>query len=144
MGYAERVADDGDSLRRRLQAARAWRIPPTVFLRKRTVNSTEWDDEDTSLAMALEDYEAECDDRGHYLPETTKPEHDDAYRADRNRQQTCYKCRAEDVLGEVLGKEAERGVRTAGLMIPFVLDPEVVARNLLPVPPVPPESMNPT
>lgn len=135
----ERVADDEDPLRAHLRAAKAWRVPPSVFLRFRTVNTAEWTEQDTHLAMALEYYEAQCDDRGHYLPETTKAEHEDAYRPDRQGQQTCHKCRAEDLLGEVLGKEAERGVRTAGLMVPIVLDPEVVARNRLPVPPLPPE-----
>jgi hypothetical protein len=137
---SERIADPDYPLRSLLQAAKAWRVPPTVFLGDRTVRTAEWDyPQDTQYALALEDYEANCDDRGHYLPETTKPEHDDAYRPDRNGQQTCYKCRAEELLGEVLGKEAERGARTSGLMIPLVLDADVVALNRLPVPPLPPE-----
>jgi hypothetical protein len=137
MGYAERVADDKDPLRAQLQAARTMRIPPTIFLRKRTNESPWWTDEDTSLIMALESYEDRCDGRGHYLPETTKPEHADAYRP--GAPFTCHKCRAEDLLAEVADKDAEKGRDTAGVLVPIVLDPDVVKLNLKPVPPLPPE-----
>lgn len=137
MSYAERVADPDDSLRHRLQAARSVRIPPTIFMRRRTVETPWWTDEDTSLTMALANYEAQCDDRGHYLPETTKPEHADAYRP--GEPIHCHKCRAESLFAEVTEKAAERGENSAGVMVPLVLDPDVVALNKLPVPPLPPE-----
>jgi hypothetical protein len=134
-GYTERVADDGDPLRHWLRAAKAWRIPPTVFLRRRTVNCTEWTDDDTAYALALEDYEAQCDHAGHYLPETTKAEHEDAYRPDPEQRTRCHKCRAQALVDEVLGKEEG----SDGVILPLVLDADVVALNLLPVPPLPPE-----
>jgi hypothetical protein len=136
VGYAERVADDKDQLRYLLRGARAWRVPPSVFIGERTVRTSEWEDVDTALAMVLEDYEAACDERGHYLPETTKPEHDGAYRPDPGGKSTCYKCWLEALMAEVA---EERGEDTAGVFTPIVLDPELVALNLLPVPPLPPE-----
>jgi hypothetical protein len=73
MGIAERLADPADPLRVLLQAARSWRVPPTVFLRQRTVNSTDWTDQDTSYALALEDYEAGlCPGCNHPLAETSQ------------------------------------------------------------------------
>ena len=77
---AERVADPDDPLRALLQAARRWQVPPTVFIRIRTVDSREWTDADTSYAMALEDYEAGlCGGCGQPLAETTRQDHADAY-----------------------------------------------------------------
>ena len=135
--YAGRVADPGDPLRYLLRAARAWRVPPSVFIGDRTVDTTEWrPDLDSPLAMALEDYEAECDDRGHYLPETSRPEHADAYRPDPKREVRCHKCKTEALMAEVAEKRHED---LTGVFTPVVLDLEVVARNLLPVPPLPPE-----
>lgn len=109
-------------------------MPPTVFVRKRTVDSTGWTDEDTALAMALEDYEAGlCPGGNHPLAETTLPEHRDAYRpGERTR---CHYCTARALLDEVLEKEDG----AAGVLVPLVLDPEVVALNKLPAPPLPPE-----
>ncbi len=134
MGYAERIIDPDDPLRFLLQAARRWQVPPTVFLRKRTVHSGEWTDEDTSLAMLLEDYEAGlCPGGPHPLAETTKPEHADAYRP--GEPVRCHYCRAQALVAEV----AEKDESGAGLLIPLVLDPDVVALNLLPIPPLPPE-----
>ena len=134
--YDERVADDGDSLRGLLEAARKWRVPPTVFMRKRTVNSVEWTDEDTILALALENYEAGlCPGGPHVLAETSKPEHEDAYRPDRANEIRCHRCKAAALLAEVTAKEED----TAGVMVPLILDPDRVALNLLPVPPLPPE-----
>lgn len=134
--YAERVADDSDPLRTLLEAAKAWHVPPTVFIRKRTVNCTEWTDDDTLLAMALEDYEASlCPGGPHVLAETSKPEYADAYRPDSEKRIRCHKCKASALLAEVTSKEDD----TAGVMIPLYLDPDVVALNLLPVPPLPPE-----
>lgn len=134
--YAERVADSSDPLRPLLEAARKWRVPPTVFIRKRTVNSGEWTDEDTLLALALEDYEAGlCPGGPHVLAETSKPEHADAYRPDTEKQVQCHHCKASALLQDVMSKEED----TAGVMVPLMLDPDVVALNLLPVPPLPPE-----
>jgi hypothetical protein len=134
VGYAERVADSEDPLRPMLQAARAWRVPPTVFLRKRTMASTEWTDADTTLAMALEDYEAGlCPGGNHPLAETTRPEHQDAYRP--GVRIRCHFCKAQALVDEVAEKEDDMG----GVMVPIVLDPDVVALNLRPVPPLPAE-----
>jgi hypothetical protein len=137
VGYAERVADPDDPLRAMLQAARRWQVPPTVFIRKRT-NGADWTDEDTSLAMVLEDYEAGlCPGGPHPLAETTKPEHEDAYR--QGVPLVCHYCRTQALIAEVAEKNAEKGVSTAGVLVPIVLDPDVVERNKLPVPPLPPE-----
>ena len=135
--YARRVADPDDPLRTLLEAARRWGVPPTVFLRKRTVNSREWTDEDTVLALALEDHEAGyCPGGRHVLAETSKPEHADAYRpAGEDDQIRCHYCKAQAALSDVMAKKED----TAGLFIPLVLDADVVERNLLPVPPLPPE-----
>jgi hypothetical protein len=117
-----------------LQAARRWQIPPTVFLQVRTVNSRDWTEADTVYAMALEDYEAGlCPGGNHPLAETTLPEHADAYRP--GERIRCHYCKAQALVEEVAGKDEDG----AGVLIPIVLDPEVVARNRLPVPPLPPE-----
>jgi hypothetical protein len=131
---AKRVADPDDPLRSLLQAARRWQIPPTVFLWVRTVNSREWTDQDTVYAMALEDYEAGlCPGCNHPLDETTKPEHADAYRP--GERMRCHYCKAQALIAEV----AEKDEDSAGVLVPVVLDPDVVAQNLKPVPPLPPE-----
>jgi hypothetical protein len=135
-GTAERVADPDDPLRVLLQAARRWQIPPTVFLRQRTVNTREWTDADTAYAMALEDYEAGlCPGCNHPLAETTQQYHADAYRP--GEQIRCHYCTARALVAEV----AEKDEHAAGLMVPLVLDLDVVALNKLPVPPLPPELM---
>ena len=132
--YRERVADDSDPLRGLLEAARSWRVPPTVFIQQRTVNTAEWTEDDTLLALALEDYEAGlCPGGRHQLSETSKDEHADAYRP--GKQVVCHYCVASSMLSEVLAKDEN----SAGKLIPLVLDADVVARNLLPVPPLPPE-----
>jgi hypothetical protein len=136
VSYEERVADDRDPLRGLLEAARRWRVPPTVFIRKRTVNSAEWTDDDTMLALALENYESGlCPGGPHVLAETSKPEHADAYRPDTAKRLRCHHCKASALLAEVTANEED----TAGVMVPLMLDPDVVALNLLPVPPLPPE-----
>lgn len=136
---AERVGDDGDPLRSLLRAARTWRVPPTVFLLERTVETTQWRERDSVYAMALEDYEAGlCPGGNHPLAETTRPEHQDAYLpAERIR---CHYCTAQAMVAEVMEKEDH----PAGLMVPLVLDAEVVALNRQPVPPLPPELAPPT
>jgi hypothetical protein len=135
MGFAERVADPDDPLRYLLQAARAWRVPPTVFLRTRTVNTTEWTEQDTTLAMALEDYEAGlCPGGNHPLAETSRSEHADAYRP--GERIRCHYCKAQALIAEVAEKSQEN---LAGVLTPIVLDADVVALNRRPVPPLPPE-----
>ncbi len=134
MTYAERVADDTDPLRPLLRAAKAWQVPPTVFIRKRTVNTAEWTDDDTALAMVLEDYEAGlCPGGNHPLAETSAPEHADAYRPAPPIR--CHYCTAQASMAEV----AQKQERTAGLLFPLILDPDVVELNRQPVPPLPPE-----
>lgn len=86
--------------------------------------------------MALEDYEAGlCPGGNHPLAETSKPEHADAYRPDKDREVRCHFCKAQELLAEVMAK----GEDTAGVFLPLMLDPEVVALNKKPVPPLPPE-----
>ena len=142
MSYAERIADNNDPLRVLLQVARKWGVPPSVFIRQRTVNSTEWTDEDTRLALALDDYEAGlCPGGNHVLAETSRPEHADAYRPAHPPHEwtRCHYCTASAALSEVIAKQT----RPEGLSVPLVLDPEIVARNRLPVPPLPPELRQP-
>jgi hypothetical protein len=134
-GFAERVADPDDPLRTLLQAAKAWRVPPTVFLGERTVTTDQWTGRDTVYAMALEDYEAGlCPGGNHPLAETTLPEHADAYRP--GERIRCHYCKAQALIAEVAEKNQEN---MAGVLIPIVLDADVVALNRLPVPPLPPE-----
>jgi hypothetical protein len=131
---AERLADDGDPLRSRLQAARTWHIPPTVILGERTVHTTEWTPRDVDLLLALEDYEAGyCPGGPHPLAETALPEHDDAYRP--GEPIICHYCRAQAALAEA----AEKDEHSAGKLVPIVLNLDVVALNKLPKPPLPPE-----
>lgn len=110
-------------------------MPPTVFLRDRTVNTSEWTEQDTRLAMALEDYEAGlCPGGNHPLAETSRPEHADAYRPGQRIQ--CHYCRTQDLIAEAAEKSKED---MRGVLTPIVLDLDVVALNRLPVPPLPPE-----
>ncbi len=133
MGYAERMADGADPLRMLTRAAKAWRVPPSVFIRKRTVNSAEWTDDDTALAMALESYESGlCPGGNHVLAETSRPDHQDAYRP--GEPICCYQCKAEAMVAEVAEKSD-----SAGVMFPMVLDPALVELNRQPAPPLPPE-----
>jgi hypothetical protein len=131
---AERLADDGDPFRSRLQAARTWHVPPTVVLGERTVHTTEWTARDVDLLLALEDYEAGyCPGGPHPLAETSKPEHYDAYRP--GEAFVCHYCKTQAVIAAA----AEDDENAAGKLVPIVLDAEVVKRNLLPKPPLPPE-----
>ena len=132
--YAERVADVSDPLRALLQAARRWRVPPTVFIGQRTVRTSEWTAEDSLLAMALENYEAGlCPGGNHELAETSRPEHEDAYRP--GEQIRCYYCKALAAVNEVQAKDED----SAGVLTTLVLDPAIVELNRQPVPPLPPE-----
>lgn len=134
MDYAARLADDTDPLRRLLRAARSWRVAPTVFL-GRIRPGTDWLPEDTELALALEEYEAGlCPGCQQPLEETSKPEHSDAYRPEEPIR--CHYCTAQALVSEMAEKQHER---TAGLLFPLTLNPDVVELNLLPVPPLPPE-----
>ena len=96
MGYYERVVKDQD-FRLDLQAARAWRVHPTVFLRLRTVEGP-WTDQDTALARALAHYEAQCCSRGHFLPVTS------AQGIERRLRTTntgiCHQCASVDMAAE--------------------------------------------
>ena len=131
---AERIADNSDPLRFLLRAARSWRVPPTVFLGRRTVDTAGWTPADTAHAVALEDYEAGlCPGGDHVLSETSKPEHEDAYRP--NPAIRCHYCRSQAAISKAVGDDDD----TAGLYYSFSLNPEVVELNLQPVPPVPPE-----
>lgn len=135
MGYMERVAKD-DALRAALRSARTWRVPPTVFLRERTVDSGGWTDSDTAWALALEDYEAGlCPGGEHVLAETTLPEHEMAYRPD-GEGERCHYCAALRLLEKQMG---ERDNADGVLLPKLVLDPDAVARNRQPAPPIPPE-----
>jgi hypothetical protein len=106
-----------------------------VFLGERTVDTAGWTERDSVYAMALEDYEAGlCPGGNHPLAETTRPEHADAYRP--GERIRCHYCKAQALVAEVAEKNRED---VAGVLTPIVLDPEVVALNLRPVPPLPPE-----
>lgn len=71
MGFYERVVTD-EAFRVDLQTAHSWQVPPTVFLRERTVDGP-WTDRDTAMARALAAYEAQvCAGCGGFLPETTR------------------------------------------------------------------------
>jgi hypothetical protein len=132
--YAARVADDGDPLRRYIQAAVRCHIPPTIFMRKRTVESPWWTDDDTALVMALEDYERGlCPGCRNPLAETTRLEHSDAYRPEPPVR--CHYCTAEAHISEANAEKEH----TAGLLFPITLAEDVVAVNRLPIPPLPPE-----
>lgn len=94
----DRVADDKDSLRGALQAARSWGVHPTVFLRERTVDGP-WTDRDTAYARALAWYEAQlCGGCGGFLPETTRPAREVQYAATLVAE--CGKCVARQIRAE--------------------------------------------
>jgi hypothetical protein len=144
--YSARLADDADPLRALLRAARQWRVAPTVFLgQRKTVTTyeydqagrivrattTDWTQADTDLVWALDQYEAGlCPGGDHHLDVTSKPEHEDAYRL--HERFRCHYCKARAVAAEAEEDQA-------GLVTTFRLDPEVVAKNREPVPPLPVE-----
>lgn len=102
-----------------------------MFVGDRKVNTREWTWQDTQLAMALETFEAGlCPGGDHVLAETSKPEHADAYRPDKDHEVRCHKCKARALLDEVMAKDED----SVGVFVPLMLDLEVVARNLLPTP----------
>jgi len=144
------VASD-PTLRAVVKAARAWGISPSKFMGARHVTTheydaagrlvrstetPEWTTEDRELAFGLEEYEAGlCPGEDHLLAETSKPEYDGAFVPDPDSEVRCHKCTARALVAEILGKRE----RQAGLMMGVKLDPDVVERNKLPVPPLPPE-----
>lgn len=133
----ERIQDPEDSLRFKLQAAKSWGVPPTVILKERTVNTTEYTARDVDFILAFEVYEDSlCPGGPHVLAETSKPEHAGAYRpAGEEDQIVCHRCKAQALLSDHMAEKEG----TAGVFVPLVLDEEIVARNKLPVPPRPPE-----
>lgn len=134
MGWPERLADPRDPLRFWLELAREWHVPPEVVLEERTVNTTEWTARDIAYMAALKAYEASlCPGGDHVLAETSKPEHEDAYRPDSANKLRCYHCKAQHTLSEVMAKDED----SAGVFVPLMLDPDVVALNRLPVPEFP-------
>ena len=89
--YAKRLADPKDGLRYALRAAKAWRVPPTVFLGERAVDTAGWTERDSVYAMALEDYEAGlCGGCGGDLAETTKPGNQGRYVG--KMSAVCHRC----------------------------------------------------
>lgn len=134
--YAQRIADPDDPLRDLVEAANDVAIPPTIFMRKRTVESPWWTDEDTMLVMALRGYKAGlCPGGNHVLAETSRADHEDAYMP--GERIRCYHCKADAQLARSLS-EAKN---TDGLLIPIVLDVDAVELNQQPKPPLPPELM---
>ncbi len=137
------------TLRAVVKAARAWGISPSRFMGARhvtryeydmggriiaAIETPEWTEEDRELAFALEEYEAQCDPEGHYLPETSKPEYQDAYQPEPPIR--CHYCKTQAVVSETAPKQHGD---TDGLYFPITLNPDVVELNKLPVPPLPPE-----
>lgn len=91
-----------------------------------------WTVEDREAALALLDYEAGlCSGCHHPLEETTKAEHADAYRP--GEPIRCHYCTTR----VAIDRNADE--KSAGLLIPIKLNPEVVELNKQPVPPLPPE-----
>ena len=100
----------------------------------RAVETPEWTQEDRELALALMDYEAGlCPGCNLSLDETSKSEHQDAYRPEEPIR--CHYCTAQALVNE----SAQDQERAAGLMYPLKLDLDVVEQNRQPVPPLPPE-----
>jgi hypothetical protein len=130
MDLYERVAENIGGVRSDIEWAIKCGVPPTVFLRERTVEGP-WTDKDTAYVRAFAYYEAGlCPGGPHVLAETSKPEHADAYRPDKDRELRCHHCAGSAVLARATADDDD----TAGVMVPLKLDPEIVARNLLPVP----------
>jgi hypothetical protein len=144
--WQARIADDKDPLRQLLETAREWRTPPHVFMGEPVVTTysydhagrvvrsetVQWTAEDRAAALALRNYEAGlCPGCNHPLEETTKPEHQYAYRPD-GEPIRCHYCTAQAL---VSGSDDDK----AGLLYPMTLDAEVVELNKQPVPPLPPE-----
>jgi len=83
------------------------------------------------------EYEAGlCPGGPHVLAETSKPEYEGAFVPESDEPIRCHECTAGALLAEVM----EKREKPAGLILPQLkIDPEVVAQNLKPVPPLPPE-----
>lgn len=137
-------------LRNFVELAREWRVSPSLLMGARrivtyeydtpsgrllaAIESPEWTEEDRELAFALKEYEAQCCPEGHYLPESSSPENQDAYRAE--KPINCHHCKAQAIISEAAPKQYGD---TAGLYFPITLDPAVVELNKQPAPPLPPE-----
>lgn len=133
MGLMERLSDPKDPLRFKLEAARKWGIPPTVVLQERTVSTREYTPQDLPYVFALEMFEAGLCPEGHELAETSKPEHEGAYRPDKDREVTCHKCKGAALLGKAQSEDQD----SVGVYTPLKLDLDVVALNKQPVPAFP-------
>lgn len=107
-------------------------IPPTIYLRDRKVESPWWTDRDTQMMRALAYYEAGlCPGGNHVLAETSRPEHEDAYRP--GEKIRCFYCKALAAVSEVQAKDED----SAGVLTVLELDPALVNLNLQPAPPPP-------
>src|SRR5215216_750538 len=142
---------DDPTLRAVVKAARAWGISPSRFMGAkhvttheydvagRLVRSTEtpeWTHEDREFAFALEAYEAGyCPGGEHLLAETSKPEYRDAFVADREGEVRCHFCTGKALVATSL----EQRENSTGIILPVMLDMDVVEQNRQPVPPLPPE-----
>jgi hypothetical protein len=125
-----RVSSD-PGFRRLVQTARAWGVPPTIFLGRKRVTTyyhdgalrqvraeadAEWTDEDRDLALALAAYEADlCPGCHQPLSETTNPENEDRYKT--GRALLCHRC----VATEIAGKAYEGHDHPGALLIPVEL-----------------------
>lgn len=97
---------DNPGLRDLLEAARAWGVPPSRVLGRRSVDTIvefdasgrparyvnpPWDLTDVALALALQRVEAEtCDGCGHPLSQTTDP--DNEFRYESRKPVRCHAC----------------------------------------------------
>ena len=111
-----------------LRVAKAWGVPPTIFLGRqrairyeynaagdvaRTVADAEWIQADRELAAAWEAYQATlCPNCGGDLAETLAPENENAYHA--KCLGLCFQCRARRVEAE---KYEQGGNRFTDLML---------------------------
>lgn len=120
-----------------IQAARSWGVPPSVFMGEGsgTVTTYEydvsgrlvravsapptWSADDQDAALDLLAYEANlCPGCRHPLDETTRPEHEYAYRAEEAIR--CHRCTASQRAGEHYGANEY----SSALFIPIVLRAE--------------------
>lgn len=102
---------------RALSAARAWTVPPTVFLGHRA-DEGPWTNRDRELAEALVIYEAGlCPGCAQPLSESLDPDREGWYEV---HIQTCAACRA---------KAAAKSGEEPGELVSVMLDPNYVKRT---------------